>query len=208
MEYLENVIKETEPDGIIMERPLPPWLPLSEIENIVPDYLDVEGANVRTMGRNLMGERVLLPATAEATLRIIESLEGKYGKHVCIINRSQIIGRPLAAALINRDYTVTICHSKTQNLTAIASSCDIVVTATGKAHFLDQKYVKSGGAVIDVGIISTPQGITGDCDRQNLEGYVSFLTPVPGGVGPVTTSVIMNNFVRMAMDRIEDRLKY
>ncbi|MCL4345005.1 MAG: bifunctional 5,10-methylenetetrahydrofolate dehydrogenase/5,10-methenyltetrahydrofolate cyclohydrolase [Candidatus Thermoplasmatota archaeon] len=207
-EYLENAVKELNPDGIIMERPLPSWLDQNEIENIVPDYLDVEGANIRNMGKNLMGERVLIPATADATLRIIESLGERYGKHVCIINRSQIIGRPLAAALLNRDYTVTVCHSKTRNIERISSSCDIVVTATGKAGYLGKSFVKEGGAVIDVGIISTENGVTGDCRQDDLLGYASFLTPVPGGVGPVTTSVIMNNFMKLAMDRIEDRLKY
>lgn len=208
VEYLENTIKEISPDGIIVERPLPKWMIPGEMENIVPDYLDVEGGNVKNMGKNMMGEKVLIPATADAALRIIESLGNRFGKHVCIVNRSNIIGRPLAAALLNRDYTVTVCHSKTENLTKITKRSDIVVTATGKAGYFKREYLSEGGAVIDVGIISTENGVKGDCRQDELNGYAAFLTPVPGGVGPVTTSVVMNNFMKLAMDRIEDRLKY
>ncbi|MGP6207380.1 bifunctional 5,10-methylenetetrahydrofolate dehydrogenase/5,10-methenyltetrahydrofolate cyclohydrolase [Cuniculiplasma sp. SKW3] len=208
LEYLENTLKDLNPDGIIVERPLPKWINPGEIENIVPDYLDVEGANVKNMGRNIMGERVLIPATADAAMRIIESLGDRFGKHVCIVNRSNIIGRPLAAALLNRDYTVSVCHSKTENLREITSRSDVVVTATGKAGYLGKDYIKEGAAVIDVGLINTDNGVTGDCVQEELNGYAAFLTPVPGGVGPVTTSVVMNNFMKLAMERIEDRLKF
>lgn len=208
LEYLENAIKDLNPDGIIVERPLPKWINPGELGNIVPDYLDVEGANIKNMGRNLMGERVLIPATADAAMRIIESFGNRFGKHVCIVNRSNIIGRPLAAALLNRDYTVTLCHSKTENLREITRRSDIVVTATGKAGYLGKDYIKEGTAVIDVGIVNTENGVKGDCLDEELNGHASFLTPVPGGVGPVTTSVVMNNFMKLAMERIEDRLKF
>ena len=208
IEYIENMLMETEPDGIIIERPLPEWMSERDASQIVPDYMDVEGVNLKNMGKNMAGQKTIIPATADACLHIIESLNEKYGKDVCIVNRTKVVGRPLAMALINRDYTVTICHSKTSDLREKTSSADIVVTATGKPEYLTSEFISKGVAVIDVGIIKTDKGVVGDVDFEDVSKKAGFITPVPGGVGPVTTSILMKNFMTIAMKRLEDRLSY
>ncbi len=208
LEYIERMLIETEPDGIIIERPLPKWMSERDASQIVPEYLDVEGINLRNMGKNMTGEKTIIPATADACLQIIESLDGKYGKDVCIVNRTRVVGRPLAMALINRDYTVTVCHSSTTDLKEKTSSADIVVTATGKPEYFTSEYISPGAAVIDVGITKTDRGVVGDVNFRDVYNKAGFITPVPGGVGPVTTSMIMKNFMTIAMKRLEDRLNY
>ncbi|MCL4350783.1 MAG: bifunctional 5,10-methylenetetrahydrofolate dehydrogenase/5,10-methenyltetrahydrofolate cyclohydrolase [Candidatus Thermoplasmatota archaeon] len=206
--YIENLLMEAEPDGIIMERPLPPWISERDATQIVPDYLDVEGINLLNMGKNMAGEKTIIPATADACLQIIESLDGKFGKDVCIVNRTKVVGRPLALALINRNYTVTVCHSQTVDLKEKTSRAGIVVTATGKPEYLDSSYISKGAAVIDVGITRTEKGVVGDANFPDIQGKAGFITPVPGGVGPVTTSILMKNFMTIAIKRLEDRLNY
>ena len=208
IEYIERMLIETEPDGIMIERPLPDWMTENDASQIIPEYMDVEGMNLRNMGKNMTGEKTIIPATADACLQIIESLDGKYGKDVCIVNRTRVVGRPLAMALVNLDYTVTLCHSRTDNLKEKTSAADIVVTATGKPEYLTSEYISSGAAVIDVGITKIDRGVVGDVNFKDVYNKAGFITPVPGGVGTVTTSIIMKNFMNIAMKRVEDRLNY
>ena len=204
---LEKYILKDEPDGIFVERPLPSWLNQDSLENTIPQYLDIEGTSSCMQGKNLNGNPHVIPATAEAVLRIIEYLGGRYGNDVCIVSRTNTIGRPLAMALLNRNYTVTVCHSKTQNISKFTSSAGIVVSATGKPLWLGSEQIREGAAVIDVGIVQVGDKIVGDANREQLMGKAAFLTPVPGGVGPVTTSIIMENLIRLCLDRIEDRFQ-
>ncbi len=204
---LENHILRNEPDGIFVERPLPSGLSQQMLENTIPDYLDVEGASSWMQGRNLNGTPHVIPATAEAVLRIIESLNGVFGKDVCIINRTPTVGKPLSMALLNKDYTVTICHSKTENLKKHTMDSGIVVTATGKPSFLNRDMISENSAIVDVGITSIDGKICGDVDVKSVEGKAGFITPVPGGVGPVTSSIIMENLLKLCLDRIENRFR-
>ncbi|MHB1439953.1 MAG: bifunctional 5,10-methylenetetrahydrofolate dehydrogenase/5,10-methenyltetrahydrofolate cyclohydrolase [Cuniculiplasma sp.] len=208
METIETILSEIEPDGVIIERPYPYWLDSLYLENILPTYLDIEGITIKSQGRNMIGYPYIIPATAEAALRIILSLGDDHRKKVCIINRTTIIGRPLAISLLNRDFTVTVCHSKTRDLKSITRESDIIVTATGKPGFIDSTYIGEGAILIDVGITEKDGKIMGDVNLDSVKGKASFITPVPGGVGPVTTSVLMSNLMKATMDRIEERLNF
>ncbi|MGP6220780.1 tetrahydrofolate dehydrogenase/cyclohydrolase catalytic domain-containing protein [Caldiplasma sukawensis] len=203
---IEESISEIEPDGVILERPFPQWISMEDMENLIPEYMDVEGISYRTMGQNLYGIETVIPATAMASYLIIQQELKEYGKNICIVNRSPVIGRPLMAYLINHDYTVTVCHSKTKELSKVTKNSDIIVTATGVKNYLNDAYIRKGAAVIDVGIIQTDNGITGDADFESLNGKAGFITPVPGGVGPVTTSVLFNNFMKINIERIKNRI--
>ena len=118
------------------------------------------------------------------------------GKHAVILGRSNIVGKPMSLCLLNKDATVTICHSKTQNLKEITKQADILVAAIGKKHFVTADMVKDGAVVIDVGINRTEEGLFGDVDFENVKEKVSLITPVPGGVGPMTIAMLLNNVVK------------
>ncbi len=208
MEILENIITEVNPDGIIVERPYPFWLDSLYLEQIIPEYLDIEGISIKSQGKNMIGYPYLIPATAEAVMLIMLSLGDDHHRNVCIINRSTIVGRPLAMALLSKDYTVTVCHSKTRNLKEITRSSDIIVSAIGKANYFDASFISEGAVLIDVGTTESNGKIVGDFDMESVSGKASFITPVPGGVGPVTTSVLFSNMMKAAMDRIEERLNF
>ena len=175
---------------------------------IIPEYLDIEGISIKSQGKNMIGYPYLIPATAEAVMLIMLSLGDDHHRNVCIINRSTIVGRPLAMALLSKDYTVTVCHSKTRNLKEITRSSDIIVSAIGKANYFDASFISEGAVLIDVGTTESNGKIVGDFDMESVSGKASFITPVPGGVGPVTTSVLFSNMMKAAMDRIEERLNF
>lgn len=120
------------------------------------------------------------------------------GKHAVILGRSNIVGKPMSLCLLNKDATVTICHSKTKNLSEITRQADILVAAIGKKYFVTADMVKEGAVVIDVGINRTEDGLFGDVDFENVKEKASFITPVPGGVGPMTVAMLMNNVVKSA----------
>jgi methylenetetrahydrofolate dehydrogenase (NADP+)/methenyltetrahydrofolate cyclohydrolase len=208
MEQIENIISEVEPDGIIVERPYPSWLDSNFMLQFIPEYLDIEGISLRAQGKNMVGIPYTIPATADACLRIILANKDKIGTTVCIINRSSIVGKPLAMALLRHDYTISICHSKTNNLKELSTHSDIVVTGIGKPDFIDSTFIKEGAAILDVGMAVKFGKIAGDVNVNSVLNKAAFLTPVPGGIGPVTTSVIMNNLLKTCIDRLEERLNF
>ena len=118
------------------------------------------------------------------------------GKNAVVLGRSNIVGKPMSLCLLNNDATVTICHSKTQNLSEITKNADIIVVALGKPKFLTKDMVKEGAVIIDVGINRTENGIVGDVDFENVKEVASYITPVPGGVGPMTVAMLMSNVVK------------
>jgi len=208
LEIMENIISEVNPDGIIVERPYPFLLDSFYIEQIIPEYLDIEGISIKSQGKNMIGYPYILPATADAAMRIILSLGEDHSKNVCIINRSTIVGRPLAMALLNKDFTVTMCHSKTRDLKSITRASDIVVSAIGKPGYITADFISEGASLIDIGTTEVKGNIVGDIDYNSVLGKAAFVTPVPGGVGPVTTSVLFSNMMKASIDRIEERLNF
>lgn len=180
--------------GMILQLPAPE--PLVEIFNEeVPPMFDVDGFG-NTHFTNIMtnGDSYHCPATPKGIITLLNNYKIDIeGKHVVIVGRSNIVGKPLSQMLLKRNATVTVCHSKTINLAEITKTADILIVATGKPKFITEDYVKDGAVVIDVGINKTDNGICGDVDFDNVKHKCYAITPVPGGVGPMTVYSLIEN---------------
>jgi len=180
-------------DGFIIQTPLPPQLPEEEIFATINSAKDVDGANPASSFKGA------------TPLGIIELLKrsGRQiaGKHAVVIGRSNLVGKPTAALLLQNNATVTICHSKTPNLAQFSKTADILVVAIGKPRFITEEMVKKGAVVIDVGINRVSGKLVGDVDFENVQKVASFLTPVPGGVGPMTVAMLFDNLVQACLFR-------
>jgi methylenetetrahydrofolate dehydrogenase (NADP+)/methenyltetrahydrofolate cyclohydrolase len=193
---ISDLAKDTGVDGIIIESPLPPGFSMREFAELIPPKKDVEGVTSVNQGLIAVNNELMLPATAYAITVTVERLGVPKGSHIVVINRSTIIGRPLAMMLTNRDYTVTICNSKTLNLKEIARSGDVIVTGVGKAGFLNADFVKPDSIVIDAAFNFANGELTGDSDYNGLKNIVRYISPVPGGIGQLTPVLIFRNLLK------------
>lgn len=200
-------------DGFIVQLPLPAHLSEEAVIERISPLKDVDGFHPETTGRMISGLDAYLPATPAGILELIKyyNIETA-GKHCVVIGRSNIVGRPIANLLSMKGYpgdcTVTLCHSRTANLKEIVRGADIVIAALGKAHFVTADMIKEGAAVIDVGItrVADPSKksgfrLMGDVDYDNVAPKCSYITPVPGGVGPMTIACLMQNTLKAAERR-------
>jgi methylenetetrahydrofolate dehydrogenase (NADP+)/methenyltetrahydrofolate cyclohydrolase len=187
--------------GVICQTPLPHGLRLADVADAVDPAVDVDGANPVSLGLLASGSpRAFAPATAAAVLKILDH-EGVdlTGRRAVVIGRSNVVGKPAALMLLARHATVTVCHSRTPDLPAVAREGDVLVAAVGRANLITPAHVKPGAVVIDVGTNPTEDGgLVGDVDTAAVEQIASAITPVPGGVGPVTTMLLMQNVVTVA----------
>ena len=183
--------------GILVQLPLPKQIDDQlVIESIRPEK-DVDGFSPLNLGNLAVGNTIIAPATPKAVMRMIESAGKIEGKHAVIVGRSNIVGKPVALMLLEKNATVTICHSKTRNLGDYTKDADILVAACGVPQLIKKDMVKKGAVVIDVGINRTSGGkIVGDVDFENVKEVASYITPVPGGVGPMTIAMLMDNLLR------------
>ncbi len=181
-------------NGIMIESPLPENLNFYDIVNYIPFYKDSDGMTPYNEGNLSLRNEMIAPATARAVVDILEYYNIK-DRNAVIINRSPVVGRPLAMMLLNRDYTVTVCHSRTENIKKITENSDIIIVAVGKKNFLNESFVNKNSTVIDVGINYDNNTVYGDADYNNLLNNVKAITPVPGGVGIVTATDIFQNFL-------------
>ena len=183
-------------NGIIVQLPLPGHINKNKaIETIDPEK-DVDALTPLNLGKLVSGRETLSAATSKGIVRLLEKTGIKLaGKHVVIINRSLNVGRPLAFLLLNRDATVTVCHSKTAGLEKFTKIADIVVCAVGKPGFLKREMVKKGSVIVDVGLTYVNGKGFGDVDFENVKKKASYITPVPGGIGPITVAMILENTV-------------
>ena len=186
--------------GIVVQRPLPAPLDMPAIARAIPYEKDVDGASPLSLGLMAQGTPRFVPATAEAVVELLRdpTLPSLSGARAVVIGRSLVVGRPVAALLTLADATVTICHSRTRDLEAICASADILVAAVGKPGFVTAKMVKRGATVIDVGTNLVKGAVVGDVDAASVATVAGALTPVPGGVGVVTTSILLRNVVTAA----------
>lgn len=197
----EDVIKEIHKlnndntiQGIILQLPLPKQFDEKKIVKEISIEKDIDCLTFESQGRLYMGEANFLPCTPNSVIKLIKSLNVDIsGKNVVVLGRSNIVGKPVAQLLLNENATVTICHSKTNNLKDICKSADILVVAIGKPKFIDESYVNKDAIVIDVGTSRFEGKITGDVDFDKVIDNCRFLTPVPGGVGALTTTLLINN---------------
>lgn len=183
-------------NGIMIQSPLPSHLDEDKIMNYIAPEKDVDGFGISSLGYLASNEEKFISATPYGIIKLLEykniAIEGK---NVVIIGRSKIVGRPLALALLNRNATVTITHSKTKNLREITKTADILIVAIGKAKFITGDDIKDGAVVIDVGINRIDGKVIGDVDFESCSEKASYITPVPGGVGPMTIAMLLTNVV-------------
>ncbi|MDE7301670.1 MAG: bifunctional methylenetetrahydrofolate dehydrogenase/methenyltetrahydrofolate cyclohydrolase FolD [Clostridia bacterium] len=199
-ELVESLVENSAVDGILVQLPLPAHLNAAEILKLIPKAKDVDGFCEENIGSLCMKEECLVACTPNGVMQMLkrENIEIK-GKNAVVIGRSNIVGKPMAMLLLNADATVTICHSKTKNLTEICKNADILVAAIGKAKFVKADMIKDGAVVIDVGMNRDENGkLCGDVDFENVKEKCSYITPVPGGVGPMTITMLLFNTVTAA----------
>ena len=200
---LEKIIKDLNNDqnihGILIQAPLPKHLDALKIFDIVSKEKDVDGFNIYNVGALSLNKEGFIPCTVKGIIKILEYYNiNVTSKNIVIIGRSNIVGKPLANYLINHNATVTVCHSKTSNLSDITKQADILISATGTANLVKKDYVKKGAVVIDVGINRNNNKLCGDVNFEEVSEIASHITPVPGGVGPMTIAMLMENVLEAA----------
>ena len=200
-EKLEQTLNDLNNDksinGILLQLPLPKGLDERKALNCIAPEKDVDGLSSVNLGKLITKEVGITPCTPTGVMEFFKEYNiDLTGKNVVIINRSILVGKPLALMMLNANATVTICHSKTQNISEYTKKADVIVTAVGKAKFLTEDMVKDGAVVIDVSIVRTEAGLCGDADYENIKDKASYITPVPGGVGPMTIAMLMENTLK------------
>lgn len=199
---IESLAENDCVDGILVQLPLPDGINKDDVLNLIPIEKDVDGFLPANMGNLILGQDCTVSCTPFGVMKLLEKTGVKLaGKNAVVIGRSNIVGKPMAALLLNADCTVTVCHSKTENLADICKKADILVASVGKAGFVKENMVKEGAIVIDVGISRVDGKIKGDVDFDAVVGKCSYITPVPGGVGPMTIAMLMENTYRCALKR-------
>ena len=203
-EKLINIIKKFNEDksvnGILLQSPIPDNLNINEAFITISPEKDVDGFNPLNLGKLVLNQDSFVPCTTYGIMHIFEEYNINLEcKNVVILGRSNIVGKPFAACCINKNATVTICHTKTQNIEEKIKDADILISATGKAHFITKDMIKKNAVVIDVGISRLSSGkIVGDVDFEQVKEKASYITPVPGGVGPMTVAMLAYNVIKAA----------
>lgn len=191
---VKNLAENSEVDGIIVQLPLPKRFDEKRILSLIPVEKDVDGLSGENLGRLLKGEDSLISCTPYGIIELLKGYGVTFsGKNAVVIGRSNMVGKPIAALLLRENATVTVCHSKTENIKNYTKNADILVAAIGKAKFVTADMVKKGAVVVDVGINRIDGKIYGDVDYENVKDLCSFITPVPGGVGPMTVTMLLQN---------------
>jgi len=206
MEELLNLIDELnnrkDINGILLQSPIPNHLDINQAFNKIDYKKDVDGFHPINVGKLSIGQDCFISCTPFGVTKMLEEYNIQtQGKNVVILGRSNIVGKPLIQCMLQKNATVTVCHSKTENLKEITKNADILISAIGKAKFVTQDMVKDGAVIIDVGINRTEEGkLVGDVDFENVQEKASYITPVPGGVGPMTIAMLMTNLVKAAKE--------
>lgn len=199
LEHIHALNEDPSVNGLIVQLPLPEHIDEDEVIKAINPEKDVDGFHAINMGKTMLGRQFerLSPCTPKGIVRILEyyGIEPE-GMDTVVVGRSNIVGKPIAMMLVNRNATVTVCHSRTQDLESYTKKADLLVVAVGRPRFITAKMVKPGAVVIDVGINRLPDGkLCGDVHFDDLEPVVSAITPVPGGVGPMTVACLLENTV-------------
>ena len=200
IELIEKLNNDKTINGILLQSPIPSNLDINEAFRTISPEKDVDGFHPVNVGKLVLGQDTFVSCTPYGIMKMFEAYNiDLEGKNAVVIGRSNIVGKPMSHCLLNKNATVTICHSRTKNLAEITKRADILVAAIGKAEFVKADMVKEGVVVIDVGINRTEEGkLKGDVDFENVSKKASYITPVPGGVGPMTIAMLMNNVVKAA----------
>ena len=197
---IEKLNNRKDIHGILLQSPIPKHLDIRKAFNTINCQKDVDGFNPINIGKLMIGEDTFISCTPYGVIKMLEDNNIKIeGKNAVVIGRSNIVGKPLAQCLLNKDATVTVCHSKTQNLEEITRQADILLVAIGKPEFVTAKMVKEGATVIHIGINRNEEPkLVGDVKFDEVSQKVQYISPVPGGVGPMTIAMLLNNVIKAA----------
>ena len=191
---IDELNKDERVSGILVQLPLPSHISSYKILEAINPQKDVDGFHLENIGRLVTGNATFKPCTPEGIIQLLDHYKVDIeGKNAVVLGRSNVVGKPISLLLLERNATVTICHSRTKNLSAITKSADILIAAIGKPNFVTDDMVKDDVVIIDVGINRVNDKLIGDVDYQSVSKKASLITPVPGGVGPMTIAVLMAN---------------
>lgn len=204
---IEQLNNDEKVDGILVQLPLPKHIDEQKVINTIASEKDVDGFHPTNVARLWLNEPCVYPCTPKGIIVLLEKVGIELtGKRAVVIGRSNIVGKPVAKMLLDRNCTVTIAHSRTQNLPALCREADILVAAIGRAKMITADYIKPGAAIIDVGINRTEDGhLVGDVDFEGAKEIAGCITPVPGGVGPMTITMLMRNTIDCFLKRINPK---
>lgn len=203
LELIKRLNNDKKTNGILLQSPLPQHLNINEAFKTITYLKDVDGFTPTSVGKLCIGEDTFISCTPYGVIKMFEEYNiDLKGKNVVILGRSNIVGKPLIQCCLQKDATVTVCHSKTKNLSEYTKKADVIISAIGKAKFLTEDMVKDGVVIIDVGINRQDDGkLVGDVDFENVSKKASYITPVPGGVGPMTIAMLMNNVIKATKEQ-------
>jgi methylenetetrahydrofolate dehydrogenase (NADP+)/methenyltetrahydrofolate cyclohydrolase len=203
LKQIKRLNREESIHGILVQMPLPEKFDPSSILNTIIPHKDVDGLHPVNLGRLMSGQPCMEPGTPKGIMRMLDSIDYKIeGKRAVVVGRSILVGKPIAMMLLARNATVTMCHSRTKNLPQICAEADVLVAATGQAEMIDETYVKEGAVVIDVGITRLGKKLTGDVAFERVVDKAGWITPMPGGVGPMTRAMMLENTLQAAKLRV------
>ena len=189
-------------NGILLQSPVPKGINITNCFNMIAPEKDIDGFSNQSVGNLVLGNKGFISCTPLGIIKLLDYYDiDVSGKHVVIINRSNIVGKPLMHLLIERDATVTMCHSKTIDLEKYTKDADILITAVGKANFITKEMIKEQAIIIDVGISRVDGKVCGDVDFEDVVLKAAYITPVPGGVGPMTIAMVINNIYESVRDK-------
>ncbi|MEW6201690.1 MAG: bifunctional methylenetetrahydrofolate dehydrogenase/methenyltetrahydrofolate cyclohydrolase FolD [bacterium] len=215
MDLVRKLNGQADVHGILVQLPLPKGLDENEVLMTIDPAKDVDGFHPTNVGKfltikfykDIMNMDLFLPCTPYGCMELLDrSGVDAEGKNAIVIGRSNIVGKPVAMLLMSKNATVTVCHSRTKNLPDVVKSGDIVVAAIGRAEFVKGEWIKEGAVIIDVGVNRTDAGLKGDVEFEKAKEMASLITPVPGGVGPMTIAMLMKNTLKAARDKVKAKI--
>lgn len=197
---IDELNRDPEIHGILVQLPLPQQIDEFKVISAISPEKDVDGFHPISVGNMMIGKEAFLPCTPHGIMELLSHYDiDPAGKHAVVIGRSNIVGKPIGQLLLQKDATVTYCHSKTKDLANFTAQADILIAAIGRAKFIDSSFIKPGAVVIDVGMNRDENGkLCGDVDFEDVQETAGFVTPVPGGVGPMTIAMLMGNTLQSA----------
>ncbi|WP_298829280.1 bifunctional methylenetetrahydrofolate dehydrogenase/methenyltetrahydrofolate cyclohydrolase FolD [uncultured Planococcus sp.] len=197
---IDDLNRDPEIHGILVQLPLPQQIDEFKVISAISPEKDVDGFHPISVGNMMIGKEAFLPCTPHGIMELLSHYGiDPAGKHAVVIGRSNIVGKPIGQLLLQKDATVTYCHSKTKDLAQFTAQADILIAAIGRAKFIDHSFIKPGAVIIDVGMNRDENGkLCGDVDFEDVQETASFVTPVPGGVGPMTIAMLMGNTLESA----------
>ncbi|MFD2419800.1 bifunctional methylenetetrahydrofolate dehydrogenase/methenyltetrahydrofolate cyclohydrolase FolD [Amycolatopsis pigmentata] len=198
---VDELASDPQVTGILLQLPLPPHLDAAALIERIPPEKDVDGLTERSTGRLALGRPGLRPCTPEGVMVLLDEIGAVLeGAHTVVVGRSNLVGKPMAQLLLQRNATVTVCHSRTRDLAAVCRTADVLVVAAGVPRLIGEDAVKPGAIVLDVGIHRTENGLCGDVDTDTVREIAGVVTPVPGGVGPMTIAMLLQNTLTAARE--------